>query len=486
MGLDRARIFGVSCVAVNKSSPLLENDGFSIEFWIRTMSTKGGIVLDKRGTVDPGDADWWISYVLPGGQGRLQFHYGATGGVDSLKGMLGVTINDGVWRHVALVWNSSSQLTWWVDGEEAGSTTVSDNLPFGNTSALTMGCDGTQKEQFDGDLDEVRVSTYARYKIPFSPPQRHYRDRMTRALWHLDEGPGDIVTDATGNGYDGFGVGGVIEVTADVSATVGVCCGNDVLDIGEECDDFNTTLGDGCGSYCDAEGPLAQKTLLFNGSTGCIDVPGDGMLTGVDSMTVEFWIKTTASNAIVFDRALGPFVPDWRIFLTGAGNLAFHFQQQFSSVTAMPIADGTWHHALVHAVALPTGDSVCMTGKTDPGDAECTRIQWYVDGEKSGLAFSNIQGSVLGDDLDLRVGCAYDNKAAYSGLLDEIRIQTQVGVDELAPFEPATVLVPNDSTALLLSFDYPSLDAGTPDLSGNERQGVIQEPVGVQLGSDNP
>jgi hypothetical protein len=486
MAFDRARTFGASCVVVNKSSPLLENDGFTIEFWIRTTSTKGGIVLDKRGTVDPGDADWWISYVAPGGQGRLQFHFGATNSVDSIVGMSGAVINDGVWRHVALVWSSSNQLTWWVDGDEAGSVAVSNNLPMGNALALTMGCDSASQQSFSGDLDEVRVSTFARYKTPFSPPSRHIRDIMTRALWHLDEGPGDIVADATGNGYDGFGVGGAAVVTADVSATLAVCCGNDVLDIGEECDDFNTNLGDGCGPYCDGEGPLAQRSLFFNGSTGCIEVAGEGMLTGVDSMTIEFWIKTTATNAIVFDRAPIPFQPDWRIFLTGAGKLAFQFIQQFSSPTAMPIADGTWHHALVHAVALPAGDPACMTGKTDPNDAECTRIQWYVDGVKSGLPFGAKPSVVLDDDLDLRIGCAFNFDTAYTGMLDDIRIQTQVGVDDLDPFAPATVLVPNDSTALLLNFDYPSLDAGTPDLSGNERHGVIQEPVGVQLVSDNP
>ena len=58
-------------------------------------------------------------------------------------------------------------------------------------------------ETFRGQIDEVRISAIARYTADFTPhtsPQ--VPDAYTIALYHFDEGSGDITADATGNGFD--------------------------------------------------------------------------------------------------------------------------------------------------------------------------------------------------------------------------------------------------------------------------------------------
>ncbi len=55
---------------------------------------------------------------------------------------------------------------------------------------------------YDGLIDEVRISSIARYDDDFTPVRRFESDEQTLALYHLDEGHGDIAHDASGNGRD--------------------------------------------------------------------------------------------------------------------------------------------------------------------------------------------------------------------------------------------------------------------------------------------
>ena len=52
---------------------------------------------------------------------------------------------------------------------------------------------------FKGKIDEVRISKIARYDRDFTPPLRHAKDADTIALYHFDQGSGDILKDSSGN-----------------------------------------------------------------------------------------------------------------------------------------------------------------------------------------------------------------------------------------------------------------------------------------------
>lgn len=61
---------------------------------------------------------------------------------------------------------------------------------------------------FDGTIDEVRISKTARFAADFTPPKAPFAsDADTVALYHCDEGAGDVLTDSSGNGHHGKIVG---------------------------------------------------------------------------------------------------------------------------------------------------------------------------------------------------------------------------------------------------------------------------------------
>lgn len=61
---------------------------------------------------------------------------------------------------------------------------------------------------FDGIIDEVRISNVARYSEDFTPAKRFENDEHTLALYHFDEGSGDVLKDSSGNGHHGTIKGG--------------------------------------------------------------------------------------------------------------------------------------------------------------------------------------------------------------------------------------------------------------------------------------
>ena len=87
-------------------------------------------------------------------------------------------------------------------------------------------------DSFTGYIDEVRISTVARYDVDkkgFMPHGKFKTDAKTIALWHFDE-PGDTgaFSDASGNAYHLVGVGGAktgtplaVEAAAKLATTWG-------------------------------------------------------------------------------------------------------------------------------------------------------------------------------------------------------------------------------------------------------------------------
>lgn len=58
-------------------------------------------------------------------------------------------------------------------------------------------------EFFDGLIDEVRISKDARYDRDFTSQQRFESDKDSLALYHFDEGQGDVLNDSSGNNHHG-------------------------------------------------------------------------------------------------------------------------------------------------------------------------------------------------------------------------------------------------------------------------------------------
>jgi hypothetical protein len=56
-------------------------------------------------------------------------------------------------------------------------------------------------------IDQVRVSSTARYERDFQPPEQFTADEGTLALYGFDEGQGDLLKDSSGHNHHGQIVG---------------------------------------------------------------------------------------------------------------------------------------------------------------------------------------------------------------------------------------------------------------------------------------
>ncbi|MBC7819565.1 MAG: SUMF1/EgtB/PvdO family nonheme iron enzyme, partial [Planctomycetaceae bacterium] len=110
--------------------------------------------------------------------------------------------------HVAVV-HDGQAITFFVNGVPQGQPRQFRPKPGETTVYLgpTEWSAGSGRPGFHGILDEVRVSSNARYKEAFTPARRFEPDQHTLALLHCDEGAGDAIKDSSGNNHHGKIVG---------------------------------------------------------------------------------------------------------------------------------------------------------------------------------------------------------------------------------------------------------------------------------------
>jgi len=110
----------------------------------------------------------------------------------------------GKWNHVAAVWYDE-KVQIYHNGQRRGELAVGTNqMEALNHCMLWLGhVESTGPIGFHGEMREVRISTTARYTKDFEPQQRHDSDKDTLALYHFDEGNGDVLKDSSGNNHHG-------------------------------------------------------------------------------------------------------------------------------------------------------------------------------------------------------------------------------------------------------------------------------------------
>lgn len=109
--------------------------------------------------------------------------------------------------HVAGVWTGEETLLF-LNGNRQDTQLQREELgPGPRPATLRIGRqnhEGRFSRFFQGIIDEVRVSTVARYAHNFVPQDRFETDDYTFALYHFDEGQGDKLIDSSGNGRHGI------------------------------------------------------------------------------------------------------------------------------------------------------------------------------------------------------------------------------------------------------------------------------------------
>jgi glucose/arabinose dehydrogenase len=226
-GIDRVKI------RIDPATPAdVGATDFTLEWWMRALPGEnasgdvacdandgwilGNIIFDRDIFGNGEHGDFGVSLT----DGRIAFGVSADGAGNTICGATDVA--DGVWHHVAVTRRKSDGwLRIYVDGvldaEGAGNvgankdvsylngrSTDHDNDPF-----LVIGAEkhdaGPEYPSYRGWIDEVRLSTVQRYtKTRFTRPFGAFTtDASTAALYHLDEGAGESVGDASGGGSHG-------------------------------------------------------------------------------------------------------------------------------------------------------------------------------------------------------------------------------------------------------------------------------------------
>lgn len=106
--------------------------------------------------------------------------------------------------HLAAVRDADAgEIRFYVNGHRTSSKKappVYGARPFG---ICTQQWGGAEKRGYTGWIDELRISSVARYIDDFDPELRFESDDNTLALYHFDEGKGTVLTDSSGNHHDG-------------------------------------------------------------------------------------------------------------------------------------------------------------------------------------------------------------------------------------------------------------------------------------------
>ncbi len=204
---------------------------FTIEFWMKASAAD-----NAAGPVTCGDNISWIEGNIV--VDRDRYNQGRKFGVSIAGGnvVFGVSTDstsrtvcgstdvlDDFWHHVAVTRDADTGgLAIWVDGALDGSSAgpagdisyPDDAVPCPNCCAggncnfsdpfLVLGAEkhdaGASYPSYSGFLDEVRLSSEIRYAAPFAPATSAFAgDAATLALYHFDEGAGDLVGDSSGH-----------------------------------------------------------------------------------------------------------------------------------------------------------------------------------------------------------------------------------------------------------------------------------------------
>lgn len=194
---------------------------FTVEWWMRAELADnsavaqyggdgwifGNIIVDRDiyGSGDYGD------YGVSLSGGRIAFGVATQAWSHTVIGSRPVCT--GRWHHVAVQRETNGDLSVWVDGaldvREAGPPGRADYRDLRATSwpqsdpFLVIGAEkhdaGAAFPSYSGMFSEMRVSSVARYALPFRRPRaRFVADAATVALYRCDEGGGAVLRDSSG------------------------------------------------------------------------------------------------------------------------------------------------------------------------------------------------------------------------------------------------------------------------------------------------
>ena len=151
----------------DSSAPVLGSSDWTIEAWIYISVAKSyNCIYAKR---PPGGYGFGLQV---DGANNLSISASTTGSSWALAGSsLGGGYTAGSWIHVAVV-RSGNTITGYKNGVSTGTQTLSGTIwpSTGYAAAVASGLAGDTSQDFNGYIDDLRITKYARYQSSFTPP----------------------------------------------------------------------------------------------------------------------------------------------------------------------------------------------------------------------------------------------------------------------------------------------------------------------------
>ncbi len=131
---------------------------------------------------------------------------GPNRGVTKLKVLVPDGVPMGERTHLAAVF-TGKELQLFINGKDQGKSeaTLWKGKPFADMGGLRQ--HDPAWKPLDGTIDDVRISTTARYTTAFTPPAELSADKDTLIRYDFKEGSGDVLKDSSGNNHHGKIVG---------------------------------------------------------------------------------------------------------------------------------------------------------------------------------------------------------------------------------------------------------------------------------------
>ena len=308
------------------------------------------------------------------------------------------TIVDNTWYHIALV-RSGSSWKLFVNGTSEATATYAGDATSGTTSTVTAFANdiaNSSVTQWNGYLDEIRISKTARYSANFTPSTTPFtNDSNTLLLIHCDgTNASTFFDDDNGTGRSAKGIQAL---------------GNAQVSTAQSKFGGSSYLGDGTGD---------SLTVSSNGSFG---------FTG--DFTIEGWVRFTnfTNTPIIIDTRSstdGNVVKPTLYFSTSG--VPTYYTNGSVRITGSALSTAIWYHF-----------AISRSG---------TSTKLFIDGTQVGSTYTDSNSYV---DSNLSIG-GYLGNGSYSlnGYMDEVRVSNIARYT--ANFTPSTTAFVNDSNTLLL------------------------------------
>jgi cysteine-rich repeat protein len=398
--IKRSMDMGTGGIVVPGTGLLTVHLPSTLDFWVLLPAASAGGTLFRRPNFPGGNDVDWRMIATPNGAGvQLSWIESKAGGGDATAE--GPVVMPGAWHHIALVREPAGGtpgVSWYLDGGPSIVTQIGGMQDLGSPADLWIGSRVGGDEPFDGQMDDVRISSFARYAGPFAPPMSSVSvDPQTEALYHFDDVLAGVAVDASGKKHHAAWQGaGLAPEDAFKSTAAGPRC--DV-------------------AYC------ARGAVTFTGSPPGGVADNTAGLAAEQTMTVEFFIRagSNPSAAFVLGRDSGtPGMADWHIELRPTATTGVHqivwvegrsTGVDYENVAAGTITDSTW----VHVAAI-----------RDYFSPELVSVRWFIAGKaETPKLISSPQALSTTEPLRLASG-PLPAPAPFVGTLDELRISKAV------------------------------------------------------------